>query len=63
MINLITFCVLALCINNNGVTESHSVKDYLRGLFALKQVTSLKHGILPGNFPYLLIINLIVLSN
>jgi len=54
-INLITFFVLALCVNNNGVTESHSVKDYLRGLSALKQVMNLKHGILPGNFPYLLI--------
>lgn len=48
VITLIAFCALALFVTNNGVTEGHSVKDYLRGLFALKQVTNLRHGILPG---------------
>jgi len=48
VISLIAFCVLALFVNNNGITEGHSMKDYLRGLVALKQVTNLRHGILPG---------------
>ncbi|KAG5335922.1 PA2 Phospholipase, partial [Acromyrmex charruanus] len=48
VISLISFYMLALFANNNGVTEGHSVKDYLRGLYALKQVTNLRHGILPG---------------
>ncbi|KYM96572.1 Phospholipase A2, partial [Cyphomyrmex costatus] len=48
VISLISFYVLALFVKNNGVTEAHSVKDYLRGLFALKQITNLRHGILPG---------------
>lgn len=46
-ISLFAFCVLAL-LDNNGVTEGHSVKDYLRGFLALKQITNLRHGILPG---------------
>lgn len=54
VINLIAFCMLALFVNNNGITEGHSVKDYLRGLFTLKQLPNLRHGILPGDFPYLL---------
>lgn len=40
--------LIAMFVNNNGVTEGHSAKDYLRGFFALKQVTNLRHGILPG---------------
>lgn len=55
VISLISFYMLALFVNNNGITEGHSVKDYLRGLYALKQVKNLRHGILPGNFFYLLI--------
>ncbi|XP_011875077.1 PREDICTED: uncharacterized protein LOC105566015 [Vollenhovia emeryi] len=47
-ISLIIFCTLVLIVNNNGVTEGHSVKDFLRGFVALKQVPNLRHGILPG---------------
>jgi len=55
VISLISFCVFVLFVNDNGVTEGHSIKDYLRGLLALKQIPNLRHGILPGNFPYLFI--------
>ncbi|XP_071564919.1 phospholipase A2-like [Temnothorax nylanderi] len=48
VISLIAFCVLALFVNDYGVTKGHSVKDYLRGLFVLKSFTNLRHGILPG---------------
>lgn len=48
VISLIGFCMLALFVNNNGVTEGHSAKDYLRGFLALKHLPDLRHGILPG---------------
>lgn len=54
VISLIAFCVLALFVNNNGLTEGHSLKDYLRGLSTLKELPNLRHGILPGDFSYLL---------
>ncbi|KAL0115142.1 hypothetical protein PUN28_010617 [Cardiocondyla obscurior] len=40
--------MLSLFADNYGVTEGHSLNDYLRGFSTLKQITSLRHGILPG---------------
>lgn len=51
-INLIAFCVFVFFIDNNGVTEGHSVKDYLKGLRGLSQLKNLRHGILPGKYSY-----------
>lgn len=52
MIILIVFYAFALIANNNGVTEGHGVKDFLRGFSALRQIPNLRHGILPGDFSY-----------
>lgn len=50
-INSIAFCALVLFVNN-GVTKGHSAKDYFKVLRGLSQVKNLRHGILPGNYPY-----------
>ncbi|XP_029674639.1 phospholipase A2-like [Formica exsecta] len=47
-INLISFCALVLFVDNNGVTEGHSVKDFFKALRGLSQIKNLRHGILPG---------------
>lgn len=51
-INLIAFCTFVFFVDNNGVTEGHSMKDYFKALRGLSQLKNLRHGILPGEYFY-----------